>query len=289
MEKRIYTLIDENTSNLAFKYFQFDSNQYFDHLQRNNYYSLIWVKKGNGLLKVDFSEYLFSENTLFAFSPYQPFMFSSNSKFEGVAIQFHSDFYCIHRNPKETNCDTVLFNNIYKVPFFRVDKELEEILMGTLRQMENELRTNPGEYELIIPFLKIMLINASRSRVDAMDEKPKYTESNTPSILAELKRAIEENFKEMHSPSDYASILNISPNSLAKLVKKHFNKTLSNLIAERIIIESKRELYMTTKSIKEIAWKLGYEDEFYFSRFFKKNTDISPQMYRETVGFGKAE
>ena len=42
---------------------------------------------------------------------------------------------------------------------------------------------------------------------------------------------------------------------------------------------------MTSKPIKEIAWNLGYTDEFYFSRLFKTNTDISPQMYRDTVGF----
>ncbi len=46
---------------------------------------------------------------------------------------------------------------------------------------------------------------------------------------------------------------------------------------------------MTSKPIKEIAWSLGYEDESYFSRLFKRNNAISPQFYRDTVGFGKAE
>jgi AraC family transcriptional regulator, transcriptional activator of pobA len=83
--------------------------------------------------------------------------------------------------------------------------------------------------------------------------------------------------------------LNISPKSLAKITKTHFNKTLTDLIAERIVIEAKRELYLTNKSVKEIAYGLGYEDEHYFSRFFKKNADVSPQLYRETVGFAHAE
>jgi len=48
-------------------------------------------------------------------------------------------------------------------------------------------------------------------------------------------------------------------------------------------------LYLTNKSVKEVAYELGYDDEYYFSRFFKKNVNISPQTYRETVGFGKAE
>jgi YesN/AraC family two-component response regulator len=110
-----------------------------------------------------------------------------------------------------------------------------------------------------------------------------------PIILQNLKEAIEKDFKSKHTPHDYAVLLNISPNALAKITKNHFNKTLTNLITERIIIEAKRELYLTNKSIKEIAYELGYDDEFYFSRFFKKNTDIAPKVYRETVGFGKAE
>jgi AraC family transcriptional regulator, transcriptional activator of pobA len=62
---------------------------------------------------------------------------------------------------------------------------------------------------------------------------------------------------------------------------------LTDLISERIIIEAKRELYLTNKSVKEIAFELGYSDEHYFSRFFKNNADVSPQMYRDVVGSGK--
>jgi len=82
--------------------------------------------------------------------------------------------------------------------------------------------------------------------------------------------------------------LNISANALAKITKKHFNKTLTDLISERIIIEAKRELYLTNKAVKEIAYELGYADEYYFSRFFKNNADISPQAYRDTVGIARA-
>jgi AraC-like DNA-binding protein len=110
-----------------------------------------------------------------------------------------------------------------------------------------------------------------------------------PFILQNLKEAIEEHYKTKHSASDYADLLNISAKALARITKTHFNKTISNLIAERIIIEAKRELYLTNKPVKEIAWELGYEDEYYFSRFFKTNAEISPQHYRETVGFARAE
>lgn len=84
------------------------------------------------------------------------------------------------------------------------------------------------------------------------------------------------------------NLLNLTPKALAKITKTHFNKTLTELISERIIIEAKRELYLTNKVDKEIAYELGYEDEHYFSSFLKNNADVSPQMYRDTVGFARA-
>ena len=113
------------------------------------------------------------------------------------------------------------------------------------------------------------------------------TEKEDSSIIQELKKHLEENYRVKHSPSEYADALNISPKALAKISKDYFNKTLTSIISERIIIEAKRELYLTNKSIKEISSELGYDDEFYFSRFFKKNTSISPTTYRKTVGFDK--
>jgi AraC-like DNA-binding protein len=289
-EQNVFTLINQQNGNLAFKIFSFGDNGHFDHLQRNNFYTVIWIKEGNGLLKVDFSEYLFQKNTVFAFAPYQPFMFSTDKKISGIALQFHSDFYCIHRNPNETNCDTVLFNNIYQEPFISIDNLTENKLNLQLEQLKIEIQNKENNnYELLIPNLKIFLVTISRLKTLSKINEPTIIETETPFILQNLKRTIEENFRLKHSASDYAALLNISANALAKLVKTHYNKTLTDLITERIIIEAKRELYMTSKPIKEIAWHLGYTDEFHFSRLFKTNTDVSPQLYRDTVGFAKAE
>jgi AraC-like DNA-binding protein len=217
-------------------------------------------------------------------------MISADKKIGGIALQFHSEYYCIHRNPKETNCDTVLFNNIYQAPFITIDEVNHHLFENLIQQLKTEFQnTEDSNHELLIPILKIFLVTASRIKAQRKVETPKFADTQTPYVLRNLKSSIEDNFREKHSASDYATLLNISSNALAKLVKTHFNKTLTDLITERIIIEAKRELYMTSKPIKEIAWNLGYVDEFYFSRLFKINTDVSPQMYRDTVGFGKAE
>lgn len=258
-------------------------------MQRNNYYSLIWVREGNGKVKSDFSEYNFEENALLAFSPYQPFMICTPQKIVGVAIYFHPDFYCIHMHQKEVSCNGVLFNNIYQPPFTLIDKASEATLALIVGQIKTEMRQSEmAQYDLLVSYLKIILITASRLKTEQQQEvTANLPNTREPFILQNLKDAIELHFRTKHSPSQYADVLNITSKALAKLAKTHFNKTLTDMISERIIIEAKRELYLTNKTVKEIAYELGYDDEHYFSRFFKVNADVSPQMYRETVGFAK--
>ncbi len=286
---KVFTLINPENGNLAFKVFSFEDNSFFDHIQSNNYYSLIWIQQGMGLLKADFAGYQFLGNHLLAFTPYQPFMLIPENNLSGVAIQFHPDFFCIHKHQQEIACNGVLFNNIYQPPMVTIDAKTVETFQMIVEQIRTEMQnTALAQYELLISYLKIFLITASRLKTAQQSEaKQSIANLKEPFILQSLKEAIEAHFKTKHTASDYAFILNITPKALARITKAHLNKTLTSLISERIIIEAKRELYLTNKPVKQIAYELGYDDEYYFSRFFKTNTDTSPQIYRNTVGYDR--
>jgi len=284
-----FTLVDPLNGNLAFKLFSFTGNSHFDHIQRLNYFSVIWIQQGSGKAKVDFSEYAFDKDDMFFFTPYQPFMLEGTKDLEGVVLDFHPNFFCIHKHHQEIACNGVLFNNIYNPPFVKVDETARQTFEIVLTQMRLEFE-NPAlaQYEQLVAYLKIFLITASRLKIAQQPQAQQdYADKKEPFILQNLKDFIEIHFKTKHSASDYADMLNISPKALAKITKAHFNKTITDLISERIVIEAKRELYLTNKSVKEIAHDLGYDDEYYFSRFFKNNADVSPQLYRETVGFAR--
>jgi AraC family transcriptional activator of pobA len=287
-ELPVFTLINPQNGNLAFKFMVFNDGSSFDHVQRHNYYSLIWVKQGSGKVRADFKDYGLSPGSLFAFSPYQPFVFITQN-IAGVALYFHPDFFCIHKHQAEIACNGVLFNNIYESPFIKVSDDSGVALDHVLTEIRNEIQNMTlAQHEILVSYLKIFLIHCSRLKTEqAPRARTDLAAVKEPFILQNLKDAIEKNFKTKHSAGEYANELNISIKALAKTTKTYFNKTITELISERIIIEAKRELYLTNKTVKEIAYGLGYDDEYYFSRFFKVNTDISPQMYRETVGFGR--
>lgn len=280
-----YTLVNPHNGNLAFRVLCFSDNMLYDHVQRHNYYSVIWITKGSGTAKVDFAGYELAAGQMYFLAPYQPFMFEPSEGFEGIALNFHSDFFCIYNHAKEVDCHGVLFHNVYEPPLLSIPASYTEKFSELCEQMKHEIRTvDRGQNDMLVSLLKIWLVYCTRIKAeDCHCEVVTPENSKELQILQELRDAIEIHYRSKHTASDYAVMLNITLKALGKIVKKHFNKTLTNLISERIITEAKRELYLTPKPVKEIAYELGFEDEYYFSRFFKNNADVSPKMYRETV------
>ncbi|CAC9974663.1 MULTISPECIES: helix-turn-helix domain-containing protein [Flavobacterium] len=288
LSQSVYTLVNQQNGNLSFKIFEFDNSSYFDHIQRNNYFTVIIITSGEGVAKVDLCEYAFHENTLFAFYPYQPFMLASEGTLTGISIQFHHDFFCIYRHHKEIAANGILFNNIYQQPFILLDQNNKQTLMNIVREIVNELKVDAlRKDEVLVSYLKIFLVLATRIKLEQQSIENVNGNEKQTLIIQNLRNAIEDNFRTKHSASDYADMLHVTPTVLARTAKNHFNMTLSDLITERIIVEAKRELYLTNKTVKEIAYELGYDDEYYFSRVFKGKTDISPQIYRDTIGFNR--
>ena len=282
-----FTLINPQTKALAFQVYIFEDDAYFEQLRNYQFYCMVLVIQGKGTFRAALSDHSFERSSLLCFSIYQPFMIKAEGEFKGILIGFHPDFFCIHKHQAEVACNGVLFNNIYEDPSVRLTDTEMRALLEVAGSLKAEMQQGGvAQFELLIAYLKIFLIQASRIRLSQhlfdglMQEKE-------PFILKTLKDAIEEHYRTKHSPGEYAALLNMSAKALNRISKTHFNKTLTSLIAERIVIEAKRELYLTSKPVKAIAYELGFSDEFYFSRFFKNNATVSPQIYRDTVGFGK--
>lgn len=99
-------------------------------------------------------------------------------------------------------------------------------------------------------------------------------------ITKGFKALLERNFTTAKRPIEYAQQLNISVAYLNECVKNTTGHSVSNHIQQRIILEAKRLLYHSDKSVKEIATELGYDDYPYFSRLFTKVTGMTALTFR---------
>jgi len=84
----------------------------------------------------------------------------------------------------------------------------------------------------------------------------------------------------LRSASDFANQLNIHVNHLNRAIKETTQKTTSQVIAERIVQESKILLKHSNWSMSEISYALGFTEVTHFNNFFKKHIQISPLKFR---------
>lgn len=281
-----FKLVNPADKKLAFSIEPFEDGSRFDSLQRLPYSSVIWITHGQAELKVNFSVYNMQAGNMLFLSPYQPFAITGGERIRGVMINFHPEFFCLFKHTNEIAFCGLLFNNVYQSPMITITEQEATTFWLLADQLKTEVRKQEvGQHDLLVALLKVFFIHASRIRMAQSEEKPQdLADTKEPFILQNLKNAIDAYYREKHSASEYAEMLNVTPKTLGRITKTHFNKTLTDLISERLIIEAKRELYMTQKTVKEIAYHLGFNDEYYFSRYFKNATKVSPQAYRASIG-----
>ena len=99
-------------------------------------------------------------------------------------------------------------------------------------------------------------------------------------VTKTFREMLERNYTTTKSPAEYARKLNISTSYLNECVKNTTGYPVSHHIQQRIILEAKRLLYYSNKSVKEIAAELGYDDYPYFSRLFTKVTGMTALTFR---------
>lgn len=111
--------------------------------------------------------------------------------------------------------------------------------------------------------------------------KPSEHHARFEDITREFKTALEKHYKSTKKPSEYAAQMNLSPSYLNECVKAATGKSVSSHIRQRVVLEAKRLLYHSGKSVKEIAGELGYDDYSYFTRLFNKVVSMTPIAFRD--------
>ena len=276
-------------SKLTFSISTLSGTQCQSGLQRVPYCSIIWMQQGSAELSIGYISCRVTGGNMIFLMPFQPFSFTDCEDAAMTVIQFHPEFFCMFKHAGEISFYNVLFNNVYQKPVIHIEGKNIPLFTGIISGMLAELSNGePGKHDLIVALLKTFFIYASRIKM-ARDNRgiSELAPSDEPVILQNLQEAIEAHFREKHSPADFALLLHVTPKNLSRITKQYYNKTLSEIIADRIIAEAKRDLYMTGKTVKNIAYDLGFRDEFYFSKYFKKNVGISPQAYRKAMGTSK--
>ena len=244
---------------------------------KHDFFLVILFTKGSGIHEIDFVKYHIKPNSIFFLAPGQSHSWKLSEDIDGYVF-FHSQaFYDLNYTSQKLS-QLPFYASIYNKPVLqlkganqlKVIPLFEEILLEY--NSEKEMK-----YEKICALVNIIYIELSRlygSKTEAIAAPQNYLFK-----LKLLEELIEKNYASVKSPKLYAAMMHMSEKHLNRICKLCLNKTTTDLIADRVIIEAKRILAHHDHSIREVSEILGFDDIAYFSRFFKKRTALTPLAF----------
>ncbi|NET33235.1 MAG: helix-turn-helix domain-containing protein [Cyanothece sp. SIO1E1] len=242
----------------------------YHHAHRHpGLYQWVWVKKGKGRHRIDLQEFEMKPGLLFALHPGVVHDCISDDDMEGFILHFSPDI--LEAEDRAIQRHGIPYHLVLEVP-----KEAEVQLNALFEQMLGEASAKRPGYELVVKALiHILLVYAKRWP----------TLSNAPSsaansLQADFDQLLERLFRQERSVQPYADALQVSVPVLNQTIKAFTGLTASEHIQRRIILEAKRQLTYTRRSISEVAYELGFEDPNYFWKFFKRHTGLTPGQFR---------
>ena len=124
----------------------------------------------------------------------------------------------------------------------------------------------------------ISIIESERKRNIQVESTIKNTQIAS---FNNFLRILEENFRRDEGVTFYAEKMNMSERNLNIICKNNFQKSVSEIIETRKLIEAKNLLLHSTKTISEIGFELGYNEKSYFTRVFHAKMGMTPSRFRE--------
>lgn len=255
----------------------FDSFANINKPQRFTRYFLIWCTEGVAEVMVDGKSFLLPPSNVLTITSGQVFYFKNYESAKGVILEFTYDFFCKNDKDVELIFENGLFCHFDMNEVIPIDHPW--VIDTHVALIEEELKSQPYQYLISIHSrIELILVEINRAKVNRGDEiwKP-------DALYLKFLEIVRANFEKNYPLSRLAEKLGTTELKLNELSKQFTGKTAQMVIYGLIVSEAKRLLLYYDFSIKEVAFKLGFSDPFYFSNFFKKHTQLSPKAYKAQV------
>jgi len=247
----------------------------FNNARRIVKYVLVYCASGNLNVTIDENKFKLTSGQLVTITSGQFHNINKSSRATGFVLEFTLDFFCKDDKDIELIFHNGLFCHFAMNEVISVDRDIIE---GQLNSIEAELREQPYQWLISIHSrIELILVAINRSKVKRGDEiwKP-------DALFLKFLELVRNNFEHNYSLKQFAQMLETTELKLNELAKLHAGKTAQNVIYGLIASEAKRLLTYGDLSVKQVAYKLGFDDPFYFSNFFKKQTRLSPKLYKDS-------
>lgn len=253
------------------------NHSFIEEPHRHDSYLMVFFTNGSGIHEIDFDRFEIKKGSLFVLQPGQMHHWSLSDNIEGFVIIFSQELYNLYFGQKKIN-DYNFYHSIHNRPEMVFEAtETTKILPYFNLLIEENSEHNNFQLDKMLNLLDCIHIEIARKYSETYSHQ---THSYNIKINT-FEKLLEQHFKENKSPSFYADKLNITLKHLNRICNEILQKTATEVIMDRAILEIKRMLTDKQLAVSEVASAVGYDDYSYFSRVFKKQTGLSPTEFRD--------
>lgn len=265
-------------------------NRFEQHLQqhafiqkphKHDFYIILLVTQGSGTHTIDFVTYPVKPQAIFFLSPGQVHAWELPQDTTGYILFFTPEFYQ-RACPEQKLYAFPFFNTLLRNPLMLISAKQTTIITGLIKSIDQERTNRHRQWEEVsASYLHILLIQLNRY-FETYYGQDKITLPQYPAWNY-LEELLEQHFKQHQPISFYADKLHMTARQLNSLAKNTLNKSFSAVLQDRVLLEARRLLTHSGLTVTQIAADLGYFDNSYFARFFKKHLGQTPEQFRQSV------
>jgi AraC family transcriptional regulator, transcriptional activator of pobA len=238
---------------------------------RHAYHELIWVHDGHGRHLIDGDTVDFGPRTLTLIAKGQVHQFREADDVTGMVVRFDDEWLTGSRRWLFSggSC-TAMVVPAEEAPRF-------EALLDLLRA-EIDRPPGPESAELRRHLLASVLLWAQRWREAQLEDRG--ATGTDVELHRRFQELLERDFAGSHDAGHYAKELGTTTGTLSRLLTRLTGRSTKQLILDRVMLEAARLLRFSDLSVKEIAARLGFTDQFAFSKAFKRHRGEAPLDFR---------
>lgn len=281
----VYSLDNFSSQERKSQQFQvevFDANRHFavKYPHRHDFFEVLYLLRGSGFHVIDGNRYEIKPPCVFFMSPGQAHKIEFSHDIEGYIFIFTADFYLANRNNQNSLIEFPFFYNLkHENPPLLLESDSDTRFLEELfRRSISELDCNEANLPDLMRSLLDLILTTCSSRYKTIENPAAKGRGHM--LVKQFYHLVEENHHRNLSLKQYAEQLAVTPNHLTETVKLLTGKTSSQIIKAKQILEIKRLLVHTNLSVAEIAQQLHFEDQSYFTKFFKRESGYLPLQYR---------
>lgn len=234
-------------------------------------YQVIYITKGKGIFESQSAgERVITEGTIIILLPGERHRYKPDK-------ETGWDEYWVGFNGK-------IINTLFNKQFFESDNPtlqvgFDETLLNLFLEIINISKDERAGYQPLISGIVMHILG----HIYSITQQDKFEGQDTAQLVNKARLLFRSGIEQNISPADVANELQISYSRFRKLFKEYTGLAPGQFQIQLKIHKAKELLLNPSKSVKEIAYELNFESNFYFSKLFKEKTGMTPLEFRNNA------